>query len=212
VRSWPTFTTRGGLERPRQGESLRAPRVSTDSNFSGVLIEDTVTVADSILIFMRGGEGTSTCTQLNPAGRFAAALPIPVPGRRGARRGLRYVEPRPAPRFSRHRLEAHMILSRWHRLPALGVGFTRAGLRRRGGGGRYGALHAGRGDAAREDDRRSRHVVLQQSAPHGLERQRATPAAARFRAWPSTGPSRPATAPFPRPKAPRARAVCNHHG
>jgi len=64
-----------GLNGPVRVNLYVPPRVSTDSNFSGLLIEDTVTVADSILIFMRGGEGyVNVHTKLNPGGEIRGQL------------------------------------------------------------------------------------------------------------------------------------------
>jgi len=51
------------------------PRVSTDSNFSGLLIEDTTTVADSILTFIRGGAAyVNVHTKLNTGGEIRGQL------------------------------------------------------------------------------------------------------------------------------------------
>jgi hypothetical protein len=51
------------------------PQVSTDSNFSGLLIEDTISVADSVLTFIRGGAGyVNVHTKLNPGGEIRGQL------------------------------------------------------------------------------------------------------------------------------------------
>ena len=64
-----------GLNGPVRVNLYVPPRVPTDSNFSGLLIEDTVTVADSILTFMRGGEGyVNVHTKLNPGGEIRGQL------------------------------------------------------------------------------------------------------------------------------------------
>jgi hypothetical protein len=64
-----------GLNGPVRVNLYVPPRVSTDSNFSGLLIEDTVTVADSILTFMRGGAGyVNVHTKLNPGGEIRGQL------------------------------------------------------------------------------------------------------------------------------------------
>src|SRR2546430_17323425 len=44
-----------GLNGPVRVNLYVPPRVSTDSNFSGLLIEDTTTVGDSVLTWIRGG-------------------------------------------------------------------------------------------------------------------------------------------------------------
>jgi len=64
-----------GLNGPVRVNLYVPPRVSTDSNFSGLLIEDTTTVADSILTFMRGGAAyVNVHTKLNPGGEIRGQL------------------------------------------------------------------------------------------------------------------------------------------
>jgi len=51
------------------------PRASTGLDFSGLLIADTITVADSILTFIRGGAGyVNIHTKLNPGGELRGQL------------------------------------------------------------------------------------------------------------------------------------------
>jgi hypothetical protein len=64
-----------GLNGPVRVNLYVPPRVATDSNFSGLLIEDTATVADSILTFMRGGAAyVNVHTKLNPGGELRGQL------------------------------------------------------------------------------------------------------------------------------------------
>src|SRR5437879_9466379 len=64
-----------GLNGPVRVNLYVPPRVSTDSNFSGLLIEDTTTVADSILTFIRGGAAyVNVHTKLNPGGEIRGQL------------------------------------------------------------------------------------------------------------------------------------------
>ena len=64
-----------GLNGPVRVNLYVPPRVSTDSNFSGLLIEDTTTVADSVLTFMRGGAAyVNVHTKLNPGGEIRGQL------------------------------------------------------------------------------------------------------------------------------------------
>ena len=64
-----------GLNGPVRVNLYVQPRVSTDSNFSGLLIEDTTTVADSILTFIRGGAAyVNVHTKLNPGGEIRGQL------------------------------------------------------------------------------------------------------------------------------------------
>ena len=64
-----------GLNGPVRVNLYVPPLVATDVHFSGLLIEDTVTVADSILTFMRGGAGyVNMHTKLNPGGEIRGQL------------------------------------------------------------------------------------------------------------------------------------------
>ena len=64
-----------GLNGPVRVNLYVPPRVSTDSNFSGLLIEDTTTVADSVLTFIRGGAAyVNVHTKLNPGGEIRGQL------------------------------------------------------------------------------------------------------------------------------------------
>ena len=64
-----------GLNGPVRVNLYVPPRVSTDSNFSGVLVSDTATVADSILTFIRGGAAyVNVHTKLNPGGEIRGQL------------------------------------------------------------------------------------------------------------------------------------------
>ena len=64
-----------GLNGPVRVNLYVPPLVATDVHFSGLLIEDTVTVADSILTFMRGGAGyVNVHTKLNPGGEIRGQL------------------------------------------------------------------------------------------------------------------------------------------
>ena len=64
-----------GLNGPVRVNLYVPPLVATDLHFSGLLIEDTVTVADSILTFMRGGAGyVNVHTKLNPGGEIRGQL------------------------------------------------------------------------------------------------------------------------------------------
>src|SRR5256885_10992174 len=56
-----------GLNGPVRVNLYVPPRVSTDSNFSGLLIEDTTTVGESVLTWVRGGAAyVNRHTQIEP--------------------------------------------------------------------------------------------------------------------------------------------------
>jgi hypothetical protein len=51
------------------------PRPSKGLDFSGVMVEDTITVADSVLAFIRGGAGyVNVHTKANPGGEIRGQL------------------------------------------------------------------------------------------------------------------------------------------
>jgi len=64
-----------GLNGPVKVNLYVPPRVSTDSNFSGLLIEDTTSVGDSVLTWIRGGAAyVNVHTKLNPGGEIRGQL------------------------------------------------------------------------------------------------------------------------------------------
>jgi len=64
-----------GVNGPVRVNMYVPPNPSTGVGFSGLLIEDTATVADSILTFIRGGETyVNVHTKLNPGGAIRGQL------------------------------------------------------------------------------------------------------------------------------------------
>ncbi len=64
-----------GLNGPVRVNLYIPPRASTDSNFSGLLVEDTATVGDSVLTWIRGGAAyVNVHTKLNPGGEIRGQL------------------------------------------------------------------------------------------------------------------------------------------
>src|ERR1041384_2773724 len=60
---------------PARGNLYVPPRPSKGLDFSGVMVEDTITVADSVLAFIRGGAGyVNVHTKANPGGEIRGQL------------------------------------------------------------------------------------------------------------------------------------------